>query len=161
MNKCFKIHLLFLLLIVCLNGICSDSAYICIRWNGPSDKPHHEFLFYKKGWARPEQEVPSKNFFVLECVLSDKEFQELKEILFFKINKEDSVDRKDPLFMSYYVGYFEGSNWLLTHLINSEAGFIEVSKKVMQFFKGTQYEDDVKRRWEYVFNRLGIKSKFN
>ena len=161
MSRHFRVLLLTFLLAICFDGICSDSAYLCIRWNGPVDKPYHEFVFYKKGGYNPEQYLGpyGGNPFVSQVVLSAKLFEELKHILFANYRNPDSSDKSDHLFMSYYIGYFEGSNWILTNYMNNEADFNSTYKNVAKFFEHTNYEAEVKQRWKFIFDRLGIKGK--
>jgi hypothetical protein len=159
MRRYSIIPLIIFLVLICIEGICSDSAYISIRWNGPTDKPYHEFVFYKKGGYNPEQEFNSYGGspFISQIALSENEFTELKQILFAEYHNPDSSKRSDPLFMSYYIGYFEGSNWLVTNYMNKNDDFVKTSIGVIEFFKGTKYEANVKSRWKMIFDRIGIK----
>jgi hypothetical protein len=159
MKRYSSFFLLTFLFLICIGGICSDSAYISIRWNGLTFKPYHEFVFYKKGGYNPEQELHPNggNPFVLQIALSEKEFEKIKQILFAEYHKPDSSQRSDPLFMSYYIGYFQGSNQLLTNFLNNKADFIETCVDVVSFFKETKYEAEVKRRWKMLFARIGIE----
>ena len=157
MNRYLKILLFGIALLISTVGLCSDSAYIRIRWNGEVDKPYHGFVFYKKDGYNPEAEDGIYNPFVLQCALSESQFQALKTLLFSKPQKTDSSDKSNPLFMSYYIGYFEGSNVVLAAFLNNKSDFIRAYNDTVQFFKGTEYESLVKQRWKMVFNRIGIE----
>jgi hypothetical protein len=157
MNRYLRVLLLGIVLTVSKAGFCSDSAYIRIRWNGEVDKPYHGFVFYKDRGFNPEAEDWIYNPFVLQCALTEPQFQALKALLFSKPQKPDSTDKSNPLFMSYYIGYFEGSNWVQATFLNSKSDFIRTYNETVQFFKGTEYESLVIQRWKMVFNRIGIK----
>ena len=162
MKRFLSVFPITFLLLFSVEGACSDSTYIAVRWNGSVDKPYYEFVFYKDAGYNPDQDSrPSPwggNPFVLQLALSDKQFMELKHILFAEYNSPDSSKRSDPLFMSYYIGYFEGSKWLLTNYMNKDGEFVKTSIDMITFFKGTKYEADVKYQWKMIFDRLGIKS---
>ena len=116
-------------------------------------------MFYKKGGYTPEKELISygANFFVLKIALSEKEFEDIKQILFAEFHNPDTSEKSDLLCMSYYIGYLEGSNWLFTNFLNNREDFLRTSVDVTKFFKGTKYETQVKTRWKMIFDRIGIK----
>ena len=149
------------LLLTWSKGICSDSAYICIRSNRLPDKPYHEFVFYKKGGYNPDQDPISYggNLFSSQIALSEERFSELKINLFTEYHRSDTSKKTDPLFKSYFIAYIDGSKLLLINDMNNYIDFIETSNIVNEFFKGTKYETEIKNRWTMVFDRLGIKTK--
>jgi hypothetical protein len=117
-------------------------------------------VFYKEGGYNPDQDPISfgGNPFSTQIALPEERFSELKTILFREYHPSDTSMNTDPLYMSYYIGYIEGSNILLINGINSIADFTESSNLVNEFFRGTKYEAEVKKRWRLVFGRLGIKT---
>ena len=163
-----KLFLTFSILIG-FKGICSDSAYIFIGWYGPVDKPYHEFVFYKTGGFNPEQEMGSyypfeQDPFILQIALPKKSFEDLRQILFRQqdnqdsINRQDSIDRLDPLIGSYYyLVYYEGHNMILSKPLNDKSDFIKLFQDLSVFFKETNHEEEIRQHWKNVLERLGMK----
>jgi hypothetical protein len=157
-----KFILLIFLSAISINGICSDSAYIAIRWNGDIDKPYHEFIFYKKSSPHADQSpVSYSNYiFILKCALSDKDFDDLKLALFAETPDTDSVDStafgpKSKSFPSYYfLGYVDNDSLLLGKDLYNKTDLVRTYKKMTRFFKGTEFEPIVKAKWRAVFGRL-------
>jgi len=150
-----------ILLLISLHGLCADSSYICIRSSLYPDKPFHEFVFYKEGCYNPDQELEYSglNTFVSKIALSEDKFNELKKLLFAEKPSPDSSKNSDPLYRSYYIAYIEGSKWLHIISLNNYTDYVKSSTFITNLFKGTKYEEDVKRRWIMIFDRLGIKPK--
>lgn len=161
MKRFLKHFLAAILLLISLRGLCVDSSYICIRSNLYPDKPFHEIVFYKEECYNPDQEIEYSglNTFVSKIALSEDKFNELKKLLFTEKPCPDTSKRSDPLYRSYYIAYIEGSNWLHIISLNNYTEYVKSSTLINSFFKGTKYEEDVKRRWIMIFDRLCIKPK--
>lgn len=161
-NYLNKLFFTFCILIG-FKGICSDSAYLYIGWYGSVDKPYYEFVFYKTGGYNPEQERGSyypfeQNPFILQIALSESELEELRHILFKQHYTQDSTYKSDSLIKSYYyINYFEGKRIITSKPLKDRSDFIRISNNVTKFFKGTEYEEEIKQRWIFIFERLGLK----
>lgn len=157
MILCSRLLILAFCLAICARSHCSDSAYICIRWNGEVDKPYHEFVFYKKGGYNPEDtSFFRRNPFVLQCSLTAEKFDKLKELLFKGDPLVDSVVGSYSFFGAYYLGYCEGSECPLIKILASKERFIRTYKIVTEFFKETEYETAIRSRWSMLFSRIHI-----
>ena len=153
MARLLNIFLLVFLSSAFQRGYCSDSTYIAVHWNGATDKPHYGFIFHRKDVKYDPHNGHFENPFNLYVELSDSSFKILKNLLF--IFQEPSIkDTTYRLFMSYYVGYFDGDKWVLSRSLYTENDYIAIYRILSKFLKGTKYENDFHSHW--TSERVGL-----